>query len=130
MLSSAAFEAVFGVFGKHTMTICVTFFAFATMLGWSYYGEVAVRYLCGASVFCTRHVDKVVFIYRIIYAASTVVGATADLYVVWDFCGNFNGLMALPNLYALWKLGPEVRWETKSYLKRKLCEKNTVPSDG
>ncbi len=130
VLSSAAFEAVFGVFGKHTMTICVTFFAFATMLGWSYYGEVAVRYLCGASSFFTRHVDKVIFIYRILYAASTILGATADLYVVWDFCGNFNGLMALPNLYALWKLGPEVRSETKAYLKRKLREKNTVSSDG
>lgn len=129
ILSSGAFESVFGIFGRHTMTVCVTFFAFATMLGWSYYGEVAVRYLCGTSGLFFRHVDKIIVIYRILYAASTIVGATADLYVVWDFCGNFNGLMAIPNLYALWKLSPEVRAETKSYLKRKGGKKNTTVSN-
>ncbi len=118
-LSSSAFETVFGVFGKHTMTVCVVFFAFATMLGWSYYGECAVRYLCTASACLTRHVGAVIFLYRLLYAAATLAGSWLDLYVVWDFCGNFNGLMALPNLYALLKLSPQVRAETKDYLRRR-----------
>lgn len=122
-LSSSAFETVFGVFGKHTMTVCVVFFAFATMLGWSYYGECSVRYLCSGSAFFTRHVDKVIILYRLLYAASTLAGSWLDLYVVWDFCGNFNGLMALPNLYALFKLSPEVKAETKAYLQRKKRER-------
>ncbi|MDD5952215.1 MAG: sodium:alanine symporter family protein [Oscillospiraceae bacterium] len=118
-LSSSAFETVFGVFGKHTMTVCVVFFAFATMLGWSYYGECAVRYLCGTSAFCQRHVDKIILLYRLLYAVSAVAGSCLDLYVVWDFCGNFNGLMAIPNLYALFRLSPQVKKETQSYLRRK-----------
>lgn len=127
-LSSSAFESVFGVFGKHTMTICITFFAFATMLGWSYYGECSVRYLCSGSVFLTNHIGQVIFIYRLVYAAAAVAGSWLDLYLVWDLCGNFNGLMAMPNLYALFKLSPVVREETKSYLKRK--GKNAVASGG
>lgn len=118
-LSSLAFESVFGVFGKHTMTICVIFFAFATMLGWSYYGECAVGYLFAGSPFFNKHMKIVILIYRLLYAASTLAGSTLDLYVVWDFCGNFNGFMAIPNLYALFRLSPKVRQETKRYLSQK-----------
>lgn len=118
-LSASAFGTVLGGFGKHIMTICLVFFAFATMVGWSYYGECAVRYLCGRSAFFTRHENRVILIYRLVYAAAAVAGSWLDLYVVWDFCGVFNGLMALPNLYALWKLSPVVRAETRAYLGRR-----------
>ena len=101
------------------MTICVIFFAFATMLGWSYYGECAVGYLFAGSPFFNKHMKIVILIYRLLYAASTLAGSTLDLYVVWDFCGNFNGFMAIPNLYALFRLSPKVRQETKRYLSQK-----------
>ena len=124
-LSAGAFASVFGGFGRHTMSVCVVFFAFATMVGWSYYGECAVRYLCVGSAFFSRHVEKTVMVFRLLYAASTVAGCTLDLYVVWDLCGCCNGLMALPNLYALFKLAPEVETETKDYvLRRKKAASN------
>ena len=117
-LSSAAFETVFGVFGRHLMTLCVLFFAFATMLGWSYYGECCVRYLCGQSRFFLRHISLAVTVYRLGYAAAAVAGSTMDLYLLWDLCGCCNGLMALPNLYGLFRLAPEVKAETDRYLKK------------
>ena len=46
-LSTAAFHTVFGVFGDGVISVSITLFAFATMLGWSHYGQCGLRYLCG-----------------------------------------------------------------------------------
>ena len=128
-LSSAAFEAVFGVFGRHLMTLCVLFFAFATMLGWSYYGECCIWYLCMQFRFFLRHDAFAVTAYRLCYAAAAVAGSTMDLYLLWDLCGCCNGLMALPNLYGLFRLAPEVKAETDLYF-RKIDTKKTAGLPG
>ncbi len=58
-LSTAAFHTVFGVFGDGVISVSITLFAFATMLGWSHYGQCGLRYLCG---------DKLLIPYRILFA--------------------------------------------------------------
>ena len=46
-LSIAAFSTLFGRWGTVFVSVSICFFAFSTLLGWSYYGEQAVRYLFG-----------------------------------------------------------------------------------
>lgn len=109
-LSAAAFSTVFGEFGSILIAICLALFAFATLLGWSYYGECGVRYLAGG---------RVIPLYRIVFAFCAVIGCTMDLRLVWEICDTFNGVMAFPNLIALFLLGGEVIEEIDSYLERR-----------
>ena len=71
------------------LMICLVFFAFTTILGWDYYSERCLEYLCGGKL-------KVVKVYRWIYILA-------------------NALMAIPNLIALVALSGVVVAETKIY---------------
>lgn len=108
-LAIAAFSSGFGRFGGVFITLAVCCFAFATILGWSYYGERAVDYLFGA---------RARVYYRLCFIGMTVVGCVGSLQFVWSVSDTFNGLMALPNLIAVLLLSPEVFAATRDYLGR------------
>ena len=44
-LAQAAFNSSYGSFGNVFIAICMLFFAFTTIIGWYYFGEVNVRHL-------------------------------------------------------------------------------------
>lgn len=46
-LTQAAFTKGFGNFGDIFVAVCLLFFAFSTILGWHFFGEVNVKYLFG-----------------------------------------------------------------------------------
>jgi alanine or glycine:cation symporter, AGCS family len=107
--TSAAFAAGLpGEWGGALVAISVVFFAFSTLLGWSYYGERSITHLAG---------DRAVVPYRVVFLVVIVIGATADLGVVWDLSDIANGLMALPNLIGLLLLSPLIARETRAYLR-------------
>ena len=108
-LSTAAFETVFGQFGSIFVTVSIAMFAFATMVGWSYYGERSLEYIAG---------EKFIPVYKAFYAIMILFGCVMDLNLVWDLSDTFNGLMAIPNLIALLFLSKEVMNETKDYQKK------------
>lgn len=109
-LTSAAFSCGLGRFGSYFVTISIVLFAFATILGWSYYGERSVAYLFG---------DKAIPIYKVVFSFMTVVGCISELHLVWSVSDTFNGLMAIPNLIGLLLLSGVVIRETRDYLERK-----------
>jgi AGCS family alanine or glycine:cation symporter len=104
-----AFSSALGPFGSLVVTFSLCLFAFSTIIGWGYYGERGVEYLFGA---------RAVLPYRVIYLLTTVIGATAQLALVWTFADVMNGLMALPNLVGLLALSTVVVAETRSYFGR------------
>lgn len=85
--------------GDGLIAVCLTLFAFASLIGWSYYGEQSAAYLCGA---------EGVRWYRALYILAISLGAVAPLTVVWKLADVCNGLMAIPNLAALVGLRKEV----------------------
>lgn len=94
-LCAAAFESVMGKAGKGILGICICLFAFATLIAWSYYGKSGAAYLFG---------DKSGVYYNIIYALAAFSGCVMKLDFVWSISDIFNGLLAIPNIYALLKL--------------------------
>ena len=74
-------------------------FAFSTILGWGLYGARAIEFL-----------GNVNFIkpFMIAYSLIAIVGATMDLGLLWGIADTFNGLMAIPNLIALFLLSGTV----------------------
>lgn len=95
------------------LMMCLVFFAFTTILGWDYYSERCVEYLVG---------DKptVIKIYRWLYIVAIFIGPFMTISAVWTLADIFNGLMALPNLIALFALSGVVASETKKYFKKNM----------
>lgn len=94
-----AFESTFGNFAGTFVTICIFVFAVTTAAGWSVYGAGCVEYLFGR---------KLKTVYFLLFVGLTIIGATADIDIIWQLADLFNGLMALPNIAALWFLRKEI----------------------
>lgn len=108
-LVSYAFSQTFGSIAGKVLAIAILFFAFSTILGWSFYGAQACSYLFG---------PKSVNIYKVIFIAMIVLGANLSLEYVWNISDTFNGLMALPNLIGVLALSGTVFKVSKNYLDR------------
>ena len=108
-LAQSAFHVGFGSFGKIFIAICMLFFAFTTIVGWYYFGEVNVRHLFG---------EKAIKLYGILVVIFVVVGSTLKVELVWNMSDMFNGLMVLPNLIALLACIKTVLKITKDYEKK------------
>lgn len=96
--------------GTIILTIAICTFAFSTILGWSYYGEKALEYLCG------KHGKTGCYVFRILITLATFAGANWTLDAVWNFGDTANALMAIPNLICLICLSGVLVKETKHYL--------------
>ncbi|GAB3947016.1 alanine/glycine:cation symporter family protein [Corynebacterium tapiri] len=97
-----------GHWGGTIVSVSLIFFAFSTIIGWSYYGERALTSLVGqwASV-----------PYRMLFTVIVFVGAISEIKLAWTFSDLANGLMALPNLIGLLLLSGLVARETREYLR-------------
>lgn len=105
-----AFEKNLGCVGGNFVTISIIIYAFATLVGWSYFGEKAFEYLFK---------DKSVIIYKTMFIIFIYIGSITELNLVWEISDTLNGLMAIPNLIALWLLSSQVILITQNYLDRK-----------
>lgn len=114
-LCSAAFESVMGYWGGILLGICICLFAFATLIAWSFYGKSGAVCLFG---------DGSGVYYNIMYAAAVFAGCVMKLDFVWSISDIFNGLLAIPNIYAVLKLSNEaielLNKEKSPRLKRRL----------
>jgi alanine or glycine:cation symporter, AGCS family len=110
VLTISVFDQLLPGFGGWVVTFGVIFFAYSTILGWSYYGEKCYSYLFG---------DKTILIYRIVYIATVFIGCVVTLDLVWLFADTFNGLMAAPNCLALLLLSGVIVKESKDFIARR-----------
>ena len=62
--------------------------------------------------------EKWVKPFMVVYALVAIVGATMDLGMLWSIAETFNGLMAIPNLIALFLLSGTVVKLVKDYFAR------------
>lgn len=105
-LTTAAFSAVYGRFGKTIVCIFLVCFAYATILGWSFYGLRCTQFVFG---------KKAASNFFLLQTAAVLLGAVMKTPQIWRMAEILNGLMALPNLLMLLVLSPELRTLTNSY---------------
>lgn len=98
------------------LMLCLVFFAFTTILGWDYYSERCLEYLTGGH-------QKKIMVYRWLYIFAVFIGPYMTVSAVWTIADIFNGLMAIPNMIALFALSGVVVKETKAFFK---AEKHRV----
>lgn len=105
-LTAAAFSSVYGWLGKIIVCVFLACFAYATILGWSFYGLRCAQFLFG---------KKAIPVFFIMQTGAVIFGAVLNTPQVWRLAEILNGLMAIPNLLTLIILSPELRGLTNSY---------------
>ncbi|MCM8778715.1 MAG: sodium:alanine symporter family protein [Candidatus Omnitrophica bacterium] len=109
ILTMLAFQNVFGkVFGFSLVVFSMVLTAYDTILAWGFYGETCSAYLFG---------PKARNIYRLLWLPPILIGAMGKLEIIWNLADTLNGLMAIPNLIALFLLGKVVFNLTKEFFK-------------
>ena len=98
-LTISGFTATYGSWVSIFTAVAMCCFAFSTILGWGLYGARCMEFLGSA---------KFIKPFMILYSLMGVVGATMDLGLLWSIADTFNGLMAIPNLIALFLLSGTV----------------------
>lgn len=93
------------------LMLCLMFFAFTTIIGWNYYSERCVEYLTNSN-------QRVVNMYRWLYILAVFIGPYMTVKSVFGIADIFNGLMAFPNLIALFALSGIVIKESQNYFSR------------
>lgn len=106
-LTTAAFSAVLGPWVSVVITLSLCLFALATVLGWGLYGIRCAQYLFGDNAWKR-------FVY--LQVVTVILSAILRADTVWLLAEIINGLMAIPNLIALWALTPTLINLYKSYL--------------
>ncbi len=102
-LTEAAFSYL-PFLGNVFLSLCLVAFAITTLIGWSYLGEQAYRYVTG---------NKGIFIYKVAYIVMIYVGAVLPLNLVWECTDLINALMVIPNVAALFLLQRFLRYDLK-----------------
>lgn len=116
-LAQTAFVRGFGDFGNGFIAVCMFCFAFTTIIGWYYFGEVNVRYLFGKKYIKAYSLTVIVFV---------ILGAVMKVDLVWDMADMFNGFMVIPNIIALIFAGKMVRESMKEDEASEIQLLNTV----
>lgn len=105
-LTQQAFVNGMGNFGMQFIAIALLFFAFSTIIGWYFFGEINAKYLFG---------KKGVAVYKIIVLICIVLGSAIKVDLVWELADTFNGFMVFPNLIAVLALAKIVKSTMKEY---------------
>lgn len=115
-LTQYAFKTAFGEFGAILLALCIIFFAFTTIVGWYFFGEANIKLLVG---------EKGINVYRILVLLCIVLGASAQVGLVWSLADIFNSLMVLPNLIGIIWLSKEVKEMLDDYTQKEKIGKIT-----
>lgn len=91
-LTQAAFMQSFGSLGLIFVAVCLLFFAYSTILGWHFFGQINAEYLFG---------KKAAKVYSLLVVVFIIVGSALKVDLVWALADFFNGLMVIPNAMAL-----------------------------
>ena len=108
-LATYAFSQTFGGVAGKLLAAAVVMFAFSTVIGWSWFGSEAAVYLFGA---------RAAVPFRVAFVLVAAVGACADMGLAWGVSDALNGLMAVPNLFAVLCLSGKVLDITRNYSER------------
>ena len=105
-LTILGFTSTYGSWVSIFTAVAMCCFAFSTAVGWGLDGARCIEFLFS---------EKVIKPFMVIYSLVAILGATANLGLMWSIAETFNGLMAIPNLIALFLLSGTVVKLTKEY---------------
>lgn len=109
-LTISGFTSTYGGWVSIFTAVAMCCFAFSTIIGWGLYGTRCIEFLFNSRV------NKP---FMLVYSLVAIVGATLNLDFLWSVAENFNGLMIIPNLIAVFMLSGVVVKMVKEYFAGK-----------
>jgi AGCS family alanine or glycine:cation symporter len=109
-LTISGFTCVYGNWVSIFTAIAMCCFAFSTIISWGLYGARCIEFIFGS---------KILKPFMVVYSLVAIIGATIDLGLIWSIAETFNGLMAIPNLIAVFLLSPTVFQLVHSHFQKK-----------
>lgn len=101
----------FGDIAGPGLAIIVLLFAFTSIVGNYYYGEVNIKHLTDHPLFLN--------IFRVCVIGMVYFGSVAELSLVWNLADLFMALMAITNIIAILLLGKYAYIALDDYVKQK-----------
>jgi len=89
--------------GQVTMTVSLVFFAFTSIVAWSYYGSQCAYFLWG---------EKGKKIFHYVFVVVIFIAGFVDWATIWTLSDLTTGILVFPNLIGLFLLRHEVLEET------------------
>ncbi|MBE6597240.1 MAG: sodium:alanine symporter family protein [Ruminococcaceae bacterium] len=83
------------VVGNIIIAVCLTFFAFTTIISWNFFGKQNVEYLFG------KKSKVATIVYSVFAIVFIFLGSCLQNDLVWELTDMFNNLMVIPNVLAL-----------------------------
>ena len=110
-LTQFALSSEIGNIGKYFLTASILLFAFTSIIGNYYYGQANVQFVTERK--------PTMLAFRIGVCAMVFLGAIAQLNFVWNLADLFMTVMALINLYAIFRLRKQALAVLADYRKQK-----------
>jgi len=118
-LAQDSLASVFGGGASALLAVFILLFAFSSVVGNYYYGEINIHFF-GKN---TRHA---LFVYRLAVVAMVFFGCVAAFGLVWNLADLFMAMICLTNLYAIVRLAPLARIALADYFAQKAVGRNPV----
>ncbi len=111
-LAQQSLATSFGSIAPTFLSIVVFMFAFSSIVGNYYYGEINIAFFKG-------NTKRYLLVFRCLVIFMVFFGSMAELSLVWDMADLFMGFLCLTNLYAISQLGKYAYTALNDYLKQK-----------
>ena len=98
-LAQASLASVFGSLAPAAVSLMILLFAFSSIVGNYYYGEINIAFFDG-------NTRRYLAVFRVCVVLMVLFGSLATLQLVWNLADLFMGLLCLTNLYAITRLAP------------------------
>ena len=111
-LAQASLASVFGSLAPAAVSLMTLLFAFSSIVGNYYYGEINIAFFDG-------NTRRYLTVFRVCVVLMVLFGSLATLQLVWNLADLFMGLLCLTNLYAITRLAPYARRALIDYQEKR-----------
>ena len=128
---------VYGTYAPIALAVIVFLFAFSSIVGNYYYGEVNIAFFEGDETGALPSVlaKNAMNIFRVGVIVMVIFGSSAELNFIWNCADLFMGLLCITNLYAIARLGKYSFIVLEDYISQKnngidepVFDKNIMPN--
>lgn len=136
-LVQLSFSNVYGTYASHVLACLVFLFAFSSIVGNYYYGEINIAFFEGdeSGVLPSVIAKNALNIFRIGVILMIILGSYMELNFVWNLADLFMGFLCITNLYAIARLGKYAFIVLEDYINQKnrgiaepVFDKNIMPN--
>lgn len=118
-LAQASLASIFGALAPAVVSIMILLFAFSSIVGNYYYGEINIAFFEAKS-------RLGLYLFRAGVVLMVLFGCMAELTLVWNLADLFMGFLCLTNLYAITRLSKRAYIALKDYMAQKAEGKDPV----